>query len=35
MGYGFEIRSARRNSYAVLAATIVLTVAAWLYVFLA
>ena len=34
-GYGFEIRSAYRSGYAVLAATIVLTVLTWLYVFLA
>ena len=33
-GYGFEIRDARRNGYAVLAATVVLTVLAWLYVLL-
>lgn len=29
-GRGFEIRNAHRSSYAVLAATVVLTVAAWL-----
>jgi hypothetical protein len=34
-GYGFEIRDAYRSGYAVLAATAVLTVLAWLYVFLA
>jgi succinate dehydrogenase / fumarate reductase cytochrome b subunit len=34
-GYGFEIRDARRNGYAVLAATVVLTALAWLYVLLA
>jgi succinate dehydrogenase / fumarate reductase, cytochrome b subunit len=34
-GYGFEIRQAYRSGYAVLAATAVLTVLAWLYVFLA
>jgi succinate dehydrogenase / fumarate reductase, cytochrome b subunit len=34
-GYGFEIRSAYRSGYAVLAATVVLTVLTWLYVFLA
>jgi succinate dehydrogenase / fumarate reductase cytochrome b subunit len=34
-GYGFEIRSAYRSGYAVLAATIVLTGLTWLYVFLA
>ena len=34
-GYGFEIRQADRNSCAVLAATALLTVLAWLYVFLA
>ena len=34
-GYGFDIRSAYRSGYAVLAATVVLTVLAWLYVFLA
>jgi succinate dehydrogenase / fumarate reductase cytochrome b subunit len=33
-GYGFEIRTAYRSGYAVLAATIVLTVLTWLYVFL-
>ena len=31
-GYGFEIRNAYRSGYAVLAATVVLTVLAWLYV---
>jgi succinate dehydrogenase / fumarate reductase, cytochrome b subunit len=34
-GYGFEIRQAYRSGYAILAATAVLTVLAWLYVFLA
>jgi succinate dehydrogenase / fumarate reductase cytochrome b subunit len=34
-GYGFEIRNAYRSGYAVLAATVVLTVLAWLYVLLA
>ena len=34
-GYGFEIRDAYRSGYAVLAATAVLTVLAWLYVLLA
>ena len=34
-GYGFDIRDAYRSGYAVLAATIVLTVLAWLYVLLA
>jgi succinate dehydrogenase / fumarate reductase, cytochrome b subunit len=34
-GYGFEIRTAYRSGYAVLAATVVLTVLTWLYVFLA
>jgi succinate dehydrogenase / fumarate reductase cytochrome b subunit len=34
-GYGFEIRHAYQSGYAVLAATVVLTVLAWLYVFLA
>ena len=34
-GYGFEIRDAYRSGYAVIAATAVLTVASWLYVFLA
>jgi len=34
-GYGFEIRDAYRSGYAVLAATLVLTVLAWLYVLLA
>jgi succinate dehydrogenase / fumarate reductase, cytochrome b subunit len=34
-GYGFEIRDVYRTGYAVLAATVVLTVLAWLYVFLA
>jgi succinate dehydrogenase / fumarate reductase, cytochrome b subunit len=33
-GYGFEIRSAYRSGYVVLAATVVLTAFAWLYVFL-
>src|SRR2546430_1456416 len=34
-GYGFAIASTYRSGYAVLAATIVLTVLAWLYVWLA
>ena len=34
-GYGFEIRHAYRSGYAVLAATVLLTVLTWLYVFLA
>jgi succinate dehydrogenase / fumarate reductase cytochrome b subunit len=34
-GYGFEIRSATRSGYAVLAITALLTVLAWLYVFFA
>ena len=34
-GYGFELRDAYRSGYAVLAATALLTVLAWLYVFLA
>ena len=34
-GYGFEIRSATRSGYAVLAMTALLTVLAWLYVFFA
>jgi len=34
-GHGFELRTAARSGYAVLAATVVLTVLAWLYVFLA
>src|SRR5467141_3900808 len=34
-GYGFEIPDAYRGGYAVLAATVVLTVLAWLYVVLA
>ena len=33
-GHGFELRTARRSSYAVLAATVVLTVVAWLPVWL-
>ena len=33
--YGFEIRDAYRSGYAVLGATVVLTVLAWLYVVLA
>jgi succinate dehydrogenase / fumarate reductase cytochrome b subunit len=32
-GYGFEIADAYRSGYAVLAATVVLTVLTWLYVF--
>jgi succinate dehydrogenase / fumarate reductase, cytochrome b subunit len=34
-GYGFEIRTAYRSGYAVLAATVVLTALTWLYVVLA
>ena len=34
-GYGFEIRSAYRSGYAVLAMTALLTVLAWLYVLFA
>jgi succinate dehydrogenase / fumarate reductase cytochrome b subunit len=34
-GHGFEIRTAYRTGYAVLAATVVLTVLVWLYVILA
>jgi len=34
-GYGFEIRSAYRSGYAVLAVTVVLTALAWLYVYMA
>ncbi len=34
-GYGFELRSAYRSGYAVLAMTALLTVLTWLYVFLA
>ena len=34
-GYGFEIRSATRSGYAVLAITALLTMLAWLYVFFA
>jgi succinate dehydrogenase / fumarate reductase cytochrome b subunit len=34
-GYGFEIPDAYRSGYAVLVATVVLTVLAWLYVLLA
>jgi succinate dehydrogenase / fumarate reductase, cytochrome b subunit len=33
-GYGFELRQAYRSGYAVLAATVLLTVLAWLYVWL-
>ena len=33
-GYGFEIRTAARSGYAVLAATVLLTAITWLYVFL-
>jgi succinate dehydrogenase / fumarate reductase, cytochrome b subunit len=33
-GYGFEIRDANRNGYAVLTATVVLTIVTWLYVLL-
>ena len=32
-GYGFEIRSASRSGYAVLAMTVLLTALTWLYVF--
>jgi succinate dehydrogenase / fumarate reductase, cytochrome b subunit len=34
-GYGFDISTTYRSGYAVIAATIVLTVLAWLYVLLA
>ena len=34
-GYGFELRSAARSGYAVLAVTLLLTAMTWLYVFLA
>ena len=34
-GYGFELQDAYRSGYAVLAATVVLTVLAWLYVWMA
>ena len=34
-GHGFELRTAARSGYAVVAATVVLTVLAWLYVFFA
>ena len=34
-GYGFELKSAYRSGYAVLAATVVLTALAWLYALLA
>jgi succinate dehydrogenase / fumarate reductase, cytochrome b subunit len=34
-GYGFEVRTATRSGYAVIAMTAVLTVLAWLYVFFA
>src|ERR1700743_3823546 len=34
-GYGFELRSAYRSGYAVLATTVLLTAITWLYVFLA
>jgi succinate dehydrogenase / fumarate reductase cytochrome b subunit len=34
-GYGFEIRTATRSGYAVIAMTALLTVLAWLYVFFA
>ena len=34
-GYGFEIRDAYRSGYAVLPRRAVLTILAWLYVFLA
>jgi succinate dehydrogenase / fumarate reductase cytochrome b subunit len=33
-GYGFELRDARNNGYAVVAAAIALTVLAWLFVYL-
>ena len=33
-GYGFDIRSAYRSGYAVLAGTVVLTLLAWLYLYL-
>jgi succinate dehydrogenase / fumarate reductase, cytochrome b subunit len=33
-GYGFELRAAYRSGYAVIAVTALLTVLAWLYVFL-
>jgi succinate dehydrogenase / fumarate reductase cytochrome b subunit len=33
-GYGFEIRTAYRTGYAVIAATVLLTAACWLYVLL-
>jgi succinate dehydrogenase / fumarate reductase, cytochrome b subunit len=33
-GYGFEISSAARSGYAVLATTVLLTAVTWLYVFL-
>jgi len=32
-GYGFEIRDARRNGYVVIAATVLLTLVTWLYLF--
>ena len=34
-GHGFELRTAARSGYAVLAATVLLTALAWLYVFVA
>ena len=34
-GHGFELHTAARSGYAVVAATVLLTVLAWLYVFLA
>ncbi len=34
-GHGFELRSAYRSGYAVIIATVMLTVLSWLYVFLA
>jgi succinate dehydrogenase / fumarate reductase cytochrome b subunit len=34
-GYGFELRQAHRSGYAVLIATVLLTVLTWLYVFFA
>jgi succinate dehydrogenase / fumarate reductase, cytochrome b subunit len=33
-GYGFELKSAARSGYSVLAATVLLTAMTWLYVFL-
>jgi succinate dehydrogenase / fumarate reductase cytochrome b subunit len=34
LGYGFEIRDANRNGYAVIAGTVLLTLIAWLFVLL-